>query len=68
MGLLTDELRVKALFKQAMIELLEERRELFYELFADVIEDVMLINSIYEGADSDPVNRDEVIQILGSES
>ena len=59
-----DETRIKELFKQAMIELLQERRELFYELFAEVLEDFALVNAIQEGESTESVSRDEVFQIL----
>ena len=68
MSIPVDEQKAKELFKQAMIELLEERRDLFYELFADVIEDAMLVSAIREGASSNPVSRDEVFQILEGKS
>ncbi len=48
MDLSLDEERVKELFKQAMVELLEERQDLFHDLFADVIEDIALANAIRE--------------------
>ncbi len=59
-----DETQIKELFKQAMIELLQERRELFYELFADVLEDFALVNAIKEGESIESVSRAEVLQIL----
>lgn len=61
-----DESRVKDLFKQALVELLQERRELFSDLFAEVIEDLALVNAIKEGECSDDVGRGEVFQILES--
>lgn len=56
--------RTKELFKQAMVELLEERRDLFYDLFAEVIEDTLIVNAIREGAPSEPVDREEIFRIL----
>jgi spore coat polysaccharide biosynthesis protein SpsF (cytidylyltransferase family) len=59
-----DEAQVKELFKQAILELFEERRDLLYDLFAEVIEDFALVNAIKEGESTESVSRAEVFQIL----
>lgn len=59
-----DEAQVKELFKQAILELFEERRDLLYDLFAEVIEDFALANAIKEGESTESVSRAEVFQIL----
>jgi len=64
MSITQDEQKTKQLFKQAMLELLEERKEIFYELFADVIEDMILINAIRVGEATETVDRSEIIHIL----
>jgi hypothetical protein len=56
--------RTKELFKQAMVELLEERKDLIYDLFAEVVEDALLANAIREGASSEFVDRAEIMRIL----
>jgi hypothetical protein len=63
-----DDQRTKDLFKQAMFELLEERKDLIYDLFAEVVEDALLTNAIREGASSESVNREEIIRILEGDS
>ena len=63
-----DEARVKELFKQAIIELLQEQKGLLYDLFVEVLEDLALVNAIKEGESSETVNRAEVFQILESVS
>jgi hypothetical protein len=63
-----DEQRTKELFKQAMIEFFEERKDLFYDLFAEVIEDSILVAAIREGASSDSVDREEILKILEGSS
>ena len=60
---LEDE-RLKTIFKQAMLELVEERRDVFYDLFAEIMEDLALVQAIKEGADSEPVSREEIFEIL----
>ncbi len=64
MSVSVDEERVKELLKQAMAELLEERRDYFYDLFAEVMEDAALANAIREGEQTEAVERAEILQIL----
>jgi hypothetical protein len=59
-----DDRQVKDLLKEAILELFEERRDLFYQLFAEVIEDVGLAQAIREGAGTERVNREEVMRAL----
>jgi len=44
-----DERQIKDLFKQAVLELFQERRDLLYDLLAEVIEDFALANAIRQG-------------------
>ncbi len=59
-----DEGRIKELIKQAMLEVLKERRDLIYDVFAEVIEDLVLSNAIKEGESTESVTREEVFQAL----
>jgi len=63
-----NEKRVKELLKQAMAELLEERKDYFYDLFAEVIEDAALANAIREGEESELVDRSEIFKILDEQA
>jgi hypothetical protein len=59
-----DETQIKDLFKQALEELLQERKDLLYDLLAEIIEDVGLLRAIKEGEDTATVGREEVFQTL----
>ena len=59
-----DDVRIKELFKQAMLELIQEQKDLFSGLFADAIEDIALVNAIKEGQETESVGREDVFQIL----
>jgi spore coat polysaccharide biosynthesis protein SpsF (cytidylyltransferase family) len=61
-----SEVQIKELFKQAFLELLQERRDLLYDLFAEVIEDFALVNAIEEGESTESVSKAEVFQVLES--
>jgi len=64
-ALSTEDKHLKDLLKQAMLELLEERRELFSEIFAEAIEDAGLVNAIKEGQAGYNVSKKDVVKILG---
>jgi hypothetical protein len=55
----------KDLMKQALLELLQERRDLFTGLFEDLIEDVGLANALREAEGSEVVDEREVLKALG---
>jgi len=59
-----SETQVKELLKQAFVELLEERRDLLYDLFAEVIEDIALARAIEQGESTESVSKEEVLEIL----
>ncbi len=59
-----EEQQMKALLKQAILELMEERQELFQGLFAEVIEEVGLMNAIREGEQTPDASREEIFLIL----
>ena len=59
-----DETQIKELFKQALVELLQERKDLLYELVAEIIEDFALLRAIKEGEDTATVRREGVFRIL----
>lgn len=59
-----DETQIKELLKQAFVELLQERKDLLYELVAEIIEDFALVEAIREGEETEPVRREEVFRVL----
>ena len=62
-----EEERIKELFKQAMLELFQERKDVFYDLFAEVLEDMALVNAIREGESTETVSREAVFQVLDNQ-
>ena len=59
-----DEGRLKELFKDAFIEVLMERKDILYELFAEVIEDIALPHAIREGESTESVSRQDIFNLL----
>jgi hypothetical protein len=61
---LFDEERIKKLLKEAVLDALSERRDLFYEVMAEVIEDFAMAMAIEEGKATGSVSEDEVLKAL----
>lgn len=59
-----DEARLKAILKSAIIEALEERRELVRDLLAEALEDIAMTRAIEEGAATETVDPAAVYKIL----
>ena len=59
-----EERRIKELFKQALLEVLEERGDLFYDLVVEAIEDIAMARAIQEGEGTEVVGREEVERVL----
>ena len=59
-----DEGRIKALFKEALIELLEERKDLLQDAVAEALEDFALGRAMKEAEDSESVDRETVMEAL----
>ncbi len=59
-----DDRHTKDLIKQALLELFQERRDLFHDLFEELLEDVGFANAMREGEDSEVVDEKEVMKAL----
>jgi hypothetical protein len=56
--------QLKELFKAAIVEVLEERRDLIHDVLEEVLEDVALARAIEEGESTEKVSRGEVFKLL----
>ena len=61
-----EDRHMKDLIKQALLELFQERRDLFHDLFEELLEDVGLANDMREGESSEIVSEQEVMKALGA--
>jgi hypothetical protein len=66
--IINDENQLKEVFKQAFAELLQERKDLLYDVFPEVLEDIALVNAIKQDENTETVGREEVFQISESAS
>ncbi|WP_129676947.1 hypothetical protein [Candidatus Chloroploca sp. Khr17] len=63
---LSDETRLKALLKEALVEVLEQRREWFSALMVEALEDSAFVQAIKEGEATEIVSREEIFALLGA--
>ena len=59
-----DEKQFKTLLKQTLIELFEERRDVFSAILVEALEEIGLANAIREGQNSEFVDEKEIKAIL----
>lgn len=59
-----DEIRLKELLKIAIVEVLQEQKEVFSDLLAEIIEDIALETAIKEGESTENVSRADIFRIL----
>lgn len=64
MTTLAERNELKGLLKESLLEILEERRDLFYDLIAEVFEDMAMVKAIREGEHTPSVPREEIFAIL----
>lgn len=65
---ITDNGKLKEVFKQAIIEAMEEKKDLFHDLLVEAMEDLGMIRAIQQGEDSETASRDEVFNLLKGNS
>ena len=61
-----DPEQLKGLIKEALIEIIDERREMLRDLFEEVLEEIALSRAIEEGRRSEVVTREEVFALMGN--
>ena len=59
-----DVAELKQLIKDALIELLAERREDFQELLAETLEDTAMVKAIQEGENTCLVDKENILRLL----
>ena len=59
-----DTNQLKDLLKTAIVEILQEQKEVFTEIIVEAMEDIALAKAIEEGEDTEPVSREAIFRIL----
>ena len=60
---ISDE-RMKDFIKEVVIEMIKEKKDLFYEVILEAIEEVALANAITEGREDNFVSEDKILGLL----
>ena len=60
--------QLKNVIKAALVEVLEERKDLLYNAIEDAIEDVAFARAIEEGESTELVEREEIFKLLEGKS
>lgn len=56
--------QLKELVKTAITEILQENKEVFSELLAEVIEDIVMERAIQEGESTESTSREAIFKLL----
>ncbi len=66
--LILDDPRTKELITEVLIEMIQQKRKIFYDLILEAIEEVGLANAIHESRQDDFVEEKVIFNILEGES
>ncbi len=64
MELIIDESKMKALLKDTLIEMMQNKKGIFYKIVAESIEEIGLANAIKAGRKNKFVNEAKIVEIL----
>ncbi len=59
-----NEVQTKALLRQVVLELLQEKRSEFYQIVLEAMEEIGLANAIHEGRRDEFVSEEQITAIL----
>lgn len=68
MEAITDSGKLKEIFKQAIIEAIEEKKDMVHDMLVDAMEDLAMIHAIQQGENTGSASRKEVFDILESKA
>jgi hypothetical protein len=60
--------QLKELLKTAIIEILQEQKEVFTDIIVEAMEDIALAKAIEEGENTETVSREAIFKILSQQS
>ncbi len=59
-----NEVQTKALLRQVVLELLQEKRSEFYQIVLEAMEEIGLANAIHEGRHDEFVSEEQITAII----
>ncbi len=67
MELSLNDTKIKELLTEILTEMIKQKKEVFYDIVSDVLEDAGMGNAIAEGRKGEFVSEDEIFSILEEE-
>ncbi|VXD19135.1 conserved hypothetical protein [Planktothrix serta PCC 8927] len=67
MKLSIDDETTKEMLTEIMVEIIKTRKDLFYDLILEAVEEISLANAIKEGRQDDFVSEEKIFALLDSE-
>ena len=64
MELAVGEDKLKSMLEEVLIKMIREKREFFYELLVEALEDAALGNAIHQGRQNRFVSEERIMKIL----
>jgi len=64
MELTVSDDKMKILLREVIIEMIQEKKEVFYDIVVEAIEEVGLANAITEGRKDNFVEEDKILSLL----
>jgi hypothetical protein len=68
MKLSIDDETTKEMLTEIMVEIIKTRKDLFYDLILEALEEISLANAIKEGRQDDFVCEEKIFALLDSEN
>ena len=68
MELTLNETQAKSLLKEVILELVQERRDWFFEVMVEALEEIGLANAIQEGRRNEFVDEGQITAILAGQA
>jgi len=64
MNTAASDAHTKELMTEMLVEMLEQKREVFYEIIIEALEDIGLARAVEEGRENEFVNKAEILELL----
>ncbi|CAD5941511.1 MULTISPECIES: hypothetical protein [Planktothrix] len=68
MKLSIDDETTKEMLTEIMVEIIKTRKDLFYDIILEALEEISLANAIKEGRQDDFVSEEKIFALLDSEN
>ena len=64
MELTINDDKMKTLLREIIVEMIQEKKDIFYEIVVEAIEEVALANAIIEGRKDNFIEEEQILSLL----